>query len=56
MNLSSLFILRPVMTTLLTIALITGGIVAYQKLPISNLPDVNYPTNYGHCHLSRRKP
>lgn len=43
MNLSAPFILRPVMTTLLSIALIIMGVFAFNKLPVSNLPDVNYP-------------
>lgn len=44
MNLSSPFIHRPVMTTLITLALFLLGMMAYEKLPVSNLPDVNYPT------------
>lgn len=44
MNLSSPFILRPVMTTLVTAALLLLGLLAYEQLPVSNLPDVNYPT------------
>jgi HAE1 family hydrophobic/amphiphilic exporter-1 len=44
MNLSAPFILRPVMTTLLTLTLLVLGINAYYKMPVSNLPDVNFPT------------
>src|SRR5476651_1154882 len=44
MNPSRLFILRPVATTLLMIAIFFAGIVAYQLLPISSLPEVEYPT------------
>jgi multidrug efflux pump len=44
MNLSRLFILRPVATALLMIALIMLGLVAEQLLPVSSLPDVDYPT------------
>ncbi|WP_068467969.1 efflux RND transporter permease subunit [Candidatus Protochlamydia phocaeensis] len=44
MNLSQPFILRPVMTTLLTAAILILGLYAYFSLPVSNLPDVNYPT------------
>jgi len=44
MNLSAPFIYRPVMTTLVMLALLLLGIMAYEKLPVSNLPDVNYPT------------
>ena len=44
MNPSRLFILRPVATSLLMIAILLAGIIAYQKLPISSLPQVEYPT------------
>ena len=38
------FILRPVATTLLMVAILLVGIVAYRFLPISALPEVDYPT------------
>jgi multidrug efflux pump len=41
---SALFILRPVATTLLMAALMLVGIIAYQYLPLSALPEVDYPT------------
>ncbi len=44
MNLSEPFIKRPVMTTLLMVAIIFAGVLAYLRLPISNLPNVSYPT------------
>jgi multidrug efflux pump len=44
MNLSSLFIHRPVATTLLTIAIALAGAVAYTGLPVSPLPQVDFPT------------
>ncbi len=44
MNFSRLFILRPVATTLLMIAIILAGAVAYKQLPVSALPQVDYPT------------
>ena len=44
MNPSALFILRPVATTLLMIALLLVGLVSYQYLPLSALPEVDYPT------------
>src|SRR5512134_2198340 len=44
MNPSRLFILRPVATTILMIALLLTGIVAYRQLATSALPDVDYPT------------
>ena len=44
MSPSRLFILRPVATTLLMAAILLVGIVAYRFLPISALPEVEYPT------------
>lgn len=44
MNLSAPFILRPVMTSLVTLAILVIGLIAFEKIPVSNLPDVNYPT------------
>src|SRR5579885_1892888 len=44
MNLAEVFIRRPVMTTLLSLALVIFGIVAYRQLPVSDLPDVADPT------------
>src|SRR5512147_1797083 len=44
MNLSRIFILRPVATTLLMAAILLAGIVAYKQLPVSALPQVDYPT------------
>jgi multidrug efflux pump len=44
MSPSRLFILRPVATTLLMIAILLVGIVAYLQLPVSALPEVDYPT------------
>ena len=44
MNPSQPFILRPVATSLLMVAILLVGIVAYQFLPLSALPEVDYPT------------
>jgi multidrug efflux pump len=44
MSPSRLFILRPVATTLLMIAVLLVGIVAYKQLAVSALPEVDYPT------------
>src|ERR1700755_424922 len=44
MNLSRPFILRPVATTLLMVAILLVGFVAYRQLPVSALPQVDYPT------------
>src|SRR5271163_400493 len=44
MNISRLFILRPVATALLMIALVLVGLVSVGFLPVSSLPNVDYPT------------
>jgi multidrug efflux pump len=44
MNLSRPFILRPVATALLMAALLLSGILSYRLLPVSALPQVDYPT------------
>ncbi len=44
MSLSSPFIRRPVATTLLTAAIVLAGAVAFRKLPVSPLPQVDFPT------------
>ncbi len=44
MNITGLFIRRPVMTTLVMAGILIFGIVAYRLLPVSDLPSVDYPT------------
>src|SRR6059058_5529150 len=44
MSPSRLFILRPVATSLLMVGVLLVGIVAYRQLPVSALPEVDYPT------------
>ncbi len=44
MNVAELFIRRPVTTTLLTLAVLIFGILAYRQLPVSDLPNVDFPT------------
>src|SRR5207253_732226 len=44
MNPSRLFILRPVATSLLMAAIMLAGAIAYRQLPVSALPQVDYPT------------
>jgi len=44
MNLAELFIRRPIMTTLMMLAILVFGIIAYRELPVSDLPNVDYPT------------
>jgi HAE1 family hydrophobic/amphiphilic exporter-1 len=40
----SIFIDRPVMTTLVMVAIIVAGIIGYRQLPVSDLPTVDFPT------------
>ena len=44
MSISEPFIRRPVATALLTVGLLLAGIVGYRQLPVSALPQVDYPT------------
>ena len=44
MNFTTLFIKRPVMTTLVMVGILVFGIVAYRQLPVSDLPNVDFPT------------
>ncbi len=44
MNIAELFIRRPVMTTLVSLAIVIFGLAAYRTLPVSDLPNVDYPT------------
>ncbi|MHB1369740.1 MAG: efflux RND transporter permease subunit, partial [Pseudomonadaceae bacterium] len=44
MNISRLFILRPVATTLTMVAILLAGLIAYKLLPVAALPQVDYPT------------
>ena len=43
MNISKFFILRPVATTLLMLALFFSGLLVWRMLPVSALPQVDYP-------------
>ncbi len=43
MNLSEVFIRRPVMTVALTVSVVLFGVLAYFRLPVSDLPAVDYP-------------
>jgi HAE1 family hydrophobic/amphiphilic exporter-1 len=51
MNLASLFIRRPIATSLLMLAILLFGIVAYRALPVSDLPNVDFPTIQVHAGL-----
>ena len=47
MNISAPFIARPVATTLLTLGIALAGILAFSKLPVSPLPQVDFPDHLG---------
>src|ERR1700746_2681592 len=44
MNLSEIFIRRPIATSLLMLAIAMFGVIGYRALPVSDLPQVDYPT------------
>jgi HAE1 family hydrophobic/amphiphilic exporter-1 len=44
MNIAEIFIRRPVMTTLVMMAILLFGIIGYRLLPVSDLPNVDFPT------------
>src|SRR3954454_22512505 len=44
MNISSPFIARPIATVLLSVAVLLGGLLGYLRLPVSALPEVDFPT------------
>ncbi|AMK11206.1 efflux RND transporter permease subunit [Pseudodesulfovibrio indicus] len=56
MNPSALFVRRPVMTTLVMAAILVFGIMAYFRLPVSDLPSVDFPTIEVSASLSGANP
>src|SRR5437667_8377157 len=56
MNISALFIRRPVMTTLLMLGILSFGLMAYRLLPVSNLPNVDFPTIQVNASLPGASP
>ncbi|MGZ7040743.1 MAG: efflux RND transporter permease subunit, partial [Thermoanaerobaculia bacterium] len=44
MNIAEIFIRRPVMTTLVMVAILLFGVMSYRQLPVSDLPNVDVPT------------
>ena len=44
MNISGLFIRRPVTTTLIMVGILIFGVLGYKSLPVSDLPTVDFPT------------
>jgi multidrug efflux pump subunit AcrB len=56
MNISATFIERPIATTLLMTALLVGGIIGYNLLPVAALPTVDFPTIAVSASLSGADP
>src|SRR5437762_4813157 len=56
MNLSELFIRRPVTTVLFMLGLIVFGVTAYRRLPVSDLPTVDFPTIQVSANLAGASP
>src|SRR5690349_20690348 len=56
MNLSSLFIKRPVTTTLIVLGIIVFGVMSYRQLPVSDLPTVDFPTIQVYGNLPGASP
>ncbi|MGH6830082.1 MAG: efflux RND transporter permease subunit, partial [Methylocella sp.] len=56
MNLSAPFIARPVATTLLSLGIALGGCLAFLKLPVSPLPQVDFPTIQVQAQLPGASP
>ncbi|MDQ6801763.1 MAG: efflux RND transporter permease subunit [Acidobacteriota bacterium] len=56
MNIAAIFIKRPVMTTLVMVAILLFGIMAYRQLPVSDLPNVDFPTIQVNASLPGANP
>src|SRR5882672_7852686 len=56
MNITAIFIKRPVMTALLMIGIILFGIAGYRALPVSDLPNVDFPTLQVNASLPGASP
>src|SRR5574340_849697 len=56
MSIAELFIKRPVMTTLVMTALLVFGIMGYRALPVSDLPNVDFPTIQVNSNLPGATP
>jgi HAE1 family hydrophobic/amphiphilic exporter-1 len=56
MNIAAIFIRRPVMTTLVMVAILLFGVMAYRQLPVSDLPNVDFPTIQVNASLPGANP
>ena len=55
-NLSATFIARPIATLLLTLAILLSGLAAFTQLPVSPLPQVDFPTIVVNASLPGASP
>jgi len=53
---TALFIRRPIMTTLVMVSILFFGVVSYQRLPVSDLPSVDFPTISVNANLPGASP
>ena len=56
MSIPELFIKRPIMTTLVMAAILIFGVFAYRFLPVSDLPNVDFPTIQVNASLPGASP
>ena len=56
MNIAEIFIRRPVMTTLASLAIVLFGLMAYRYLPVNDLPNVDFPTIVVNANLPGASP
>src|SRR5579864_9242781 len=56
MNLSALFIRRPIGTILLTLGIVLGGVVAFGNLPVAPLPNIDFPVIMVQANLPGASP
>ena len=56
MNIAELFIRRPIMTTLVMMAILLFGVLGYRQLPVSDLPNVDFPTILVSANLPGANP
>src|SRR5208282_3842443 len=55
-NIAETFIRRPVMTTLISLAIVMFGLMAYRYLPVNDLPNVDFPTIVVNANLPGASP
>ena len=56
MNIADPFIRRPIMTSLIMVAILIFGLASYRQLPVNDLPNVDFPTIQVNASLSGANP